>query len=45
MSAAITFQVARESSSARFSQASCCGPRKYASGPYAVCRFSPFGPR
>ena len=33
MSAAITFQVARELSSSRFSHATCCGPMKYESGP------------
>jgi hypothetical protein len=33
MSDAITFQVARELSSVRFSQAICSGPRKKLSGP------------
>ena len=33
MSAAITFQVARDAISSRLSQANCCGPRKWADGP------------
>ena len=37
--------VARDAISPRLSQATCVGPRKYASGPYACWSFAPFGPR
>jgi hypothetical protein len=45
MSAAITFQVAREATSSRLSQAIWSRPRNTVSGPSALWVLSVFGPR
>jgi hypothetical protein len=45
MSAAITFQVARDARSSRFSQVVCSRPRIRAASLSDVSRFSVFGPR
>ena len=45
MSAAITFQVAREARSACFSQRICSGPRNAVSGPGSAWSFALLGPR
>ena len=45
MSAAITFQVAREFSNSRLSHATCVGPRKWAAGPNGEGKEEVYGPR
>ena len=45
MSAAMTFHVARDASSLRFSHSNWLRPRNAVSGPGTGCRFVVFGPR